>query len=117
MPAGMTLAAILNPWKARREKAQRRVDELRRRDGDRCRRCRQPMRFDLPAGHDLAPRLEPVGPDARGALEQLCLCHTRCNAAAGDQTVEVQERLRAREAASAAVAKRRKARRPAKRAA
>jgi hypothetical protein len=111
----MSLAAILNPWKARRERALRRLAELRRRDGDACRRCRRPMRFDLPEGNDLAPRLEQVGPGAKGVLDHLCLCHTRCNAEAGDQTIAVQQRLRERE--EAAEEKRRKRRKPARRAA
>ena len=52
------------------------------------------MRFDLPYGHDKAPKLEQIG-SAGGAeaLGNLCLCHGRCNLAAGDATAEVHERL------------------------
>ncbi len=51
------LAKYLTPWKFKRaqERAQR-IAELRRRDGDDCRRCRRPLRFDLTPGHDRGPR-------------------------------------------------------------
>ena len=47
----MTLPRPLNPFFYKREAAARRVAQLRQRDGDQCRRCRRPLRFDLPAGH------------------------------------------------------------------
>ena len=94
----LTLARILNPWKFKREEAEaRRVLELRGRDGEDCRRCRRPMRFDLPRGHDLAPRIEQVVPmpaSAAAALDNLCLTHRRCNLEAADYTREVKERVR-----------------------
>jgi hypothetical protein len=90
----MSIVVYLNPWKLKREKEQQRLDALRRRDGDNCRRCRRPMRFDLPRGHDQAPVIQQVLPGPAGALENACLCHTRCNADAGDATPAVQERLR-----------------------
>jgi hypothetical protein len=106
-----SIVGYLNPWKARREELQRRVDELRKRDGETCRRCRRAMRFDLPADHDSAPAVVPlsVGTD--------CLCHRRCNAEAVDNTVEVQERMKVRLSAEAAVERRKTTRRPRKRAA
>lgn len=89
------IVAYLSPWSWRREQA-RRLDALRHRDGDNCRRCRRPIRFDLPPGHDESPRIEPMPGNAGGgeAIDTLCLCHTRCNAAGGDHTAEVKERLR-----------------------
>ena len=93
------LARYVTPWKYRREQEARRVAELRRRDGDDCRRCRRPMRFDLPRGHDKGPRIEAITPGTDGepqSLESLCLCHVRCNAAGADSTSEVTERMRRR---------------------
>jgi len=92
----------VNPWKYRREQEEARVAELRRRDGDDCRRCRRPMRFDLPAGHDAGAWVQPIqfGMDAAEAsLDNLCLTHRRCNAAAADNTGEVTERIRRKQEA------------------
>lgn len=89
----------LTPWKAKREKAQRRVAELRQRDGDNCRRCRRPIRFDLADVHDRGPKLEQVRPLAAGeeeSLANLCLCHGRCNSEQADNTGEVKQRIRAK---------------------
>lgn len=100
----------LNPWKARREEAQRRIAELRSRDGDHCRRCRRPLRFDLPSGHDSAPKIEPIrSGGAADALDNFCLCHGRCNAEAADKTLEVIERVRTRRVDEAKPKKRRRA--------
>jgi hypothetical protein len=91
------IAKYLNPWKFRREQQeQRRLHELRRRDGDDCRRCRRPMRFDLQPGHDLGPKVESIAGTADGPeqLDNLCLCHRRCNAESADYTAEVKERIR-----------------------
>jgi len=55
------------------------------------------MRFDLPQGHDLGPKLESIGAEAGAepaALDTLCLTHRRCNAEGLDHTSEVQERVR-----------------------
>lgn len=92
-----TIARYVNPWKFRRElEQQRQVQALRQRDGDNCRRCRRPMRFDAPQGHDQGPSIEPILSNAEGSpsLENLCLCHSRCNALGGDNTTEVRERIR-----------------------
>lgn len=97
------IVRYLNPWKHKREQAQHRLDELRKRDGDDCRRCRRPLRFDLPAGHDAAPRLEPVVPIENGGtmrIDNLVLTHVHCNAQAGDNTDEVVERVRAKSQAA-----------------
>ena len=59
MPQRASLTRYLNPWKFKREQEElQRLANLRTRDGDHCRRCRRPMRFDLPAGHDHAPKTE-----------------------------------------------------------
>ena len=89
-----SLARYLNPRKFRREEHERKVASLRHRDGDHCTRCRRPVRFDLPAGHDLSPKIELVGGGEADTIEHSCLTHTRCNAQAGDNTEEVQERVR-----------------------
>jgi hypothetical protein len=93
-----SIARFVSPWKYRREQGEAaRVSALRRRDGDECRRCRRPMRFDLPAGHDHGAWLQPIlyGVEAESAsLDNLCLTHRRCNAASADNTVEVTERIR-----------------------
>lgn len=95
-----TIARYVNPWKFRRQQEEMlRVAELRRRDGDECRRCRRPLRFDLPDGHDMGPRLEQVlavAPGELAVLENLCLTHRRCNTEPADFTVEVKERIRRR---------------------
>ena len=97
MAAMAPLTRFLNPWKYRREALARQVAELRQRDGDCCRRCRRPIRFELPVGHDLGARIEAVasnaGPDD---LANQGLTHGRCNAGGQDHTGEVFERLRPR---------------------
>jgi hypothetical protein len=97
-----SLIRLLNPWRFERERRQLRLAELRRRDGDKCTRCRRPLRFDLPPGHEQAPAIEPLLPQSNGdnrSLDSLCLTHRRCNAQGIDHTEEVMERLRpAREA-------------------
>lgn len=106
---GSSIVKFLNPWKARRDELQARVNALRGRDGDACRRCRRPMRFDLPADHDSAPALVQL------SGETACLCHRRCNAEAVDNTAEVQERMKLRH--EAAAESRKTVKRPRKRAA
>lgn len=93
----ISIVRALNPWKYRREEMNRRVTALRQRDGDQCTRCRKPLRFDLPPGHDRGPRIEPRLPAGAGgdaALDNLCLTHGRCNAAGNDDTAQVKERAR-----------------------
>jgi hypothetical protein len=102
----------VSPWTARKNKErQQRVSTLRARDGDDCRRCRRPLRFDLPSGHDLGPSIEqvlPTPPGAKGSLDNFCLTHRRCNADSANNTSEVQERVRRKnEAELFAKAKRR----------
>lgn len=92
------IARYVTPWKFKRERElQQRIAQLRGRDGDNCLRCRRPIRFDLAAGHDKGPKIEPLfsGPVLEAdAIENLCLCHGRCNADSGDNTTEVTERVR-----------------------
>src|SRR6185312_1599399 len=92
-----SIVRFLNPGKFRRELEQQRLSELRRRDGDECRRCRRPLRFDLTEGHDLGPKVEQILPTPEGeevTLDNLVLCHRRCTAEAADNTREVTERVR-----------------------
>ncbi|MGZ2412052.1 5-methylcytosine-specific restriction endonuclease McrA [Sphingomonas sp. F9_3S_D5_B_2] len=96
MPRPLVLTRYLNPWKFRRQEREQRVQELRGRDGDNCTRCRRPMRFDLPDGHDQAANIEHVVPIVNGGASEpgnQCLCHGRC-AGGADHTAEVQERRR-----------------------
>ncbi len=91
------IGRYLNPWKFKRaQEEQQRLQALRQRDGDDCRRCRRSMRFDLPPGYDLGPKVESIAAaDGKPqALDQLCLCHRRCNAETADNTDEVKERIR-----------------------
>jgi 5-methylcytosine-specific restriction endonuclease McrA len=101
--AGVSFINYLNPWKLRREREAERMQALRTRDGDHCARCRRPMRFDLPAGHDAGAAIELVVPKAAGgseAIDNLRLCHRRCNASGMDHTGEVTERMRRRNEAA-----------------
>ena len=95
---GSTLARYLSPWSFRRDREHaERVEAIRKRDGETCRRCRRPLRFDLPHGHERAPKMESIGPQIEGepvALENLCLTHGRCNTEPADMTLEVKERAR-----------------------
>jgi len=107
-----TIARYVNPWKFKREREKlQRLAELRRRDGDDCRRCRRPMRFDLPEGHDLGPKVEEVLAVAGGeaAVANLCLTHRRCNSERADFTAEVKERIRRRNEAQLFVRSRKRA--------
>lgn len=112
MQRNSSLGRYLNPWKFKREQETlQRIAELRLRDGDHCRRCRRTIRFDLPTGHDQAPKIHDVAASREGeppALEALCLVHIRCNAAGSNHTAEVKERVqRKNEAALFANSKRR----------
>lgn len=89
-----SIVEYLNPWRRKREREmERRLAALRSRDGDACARCRRPMRFDLPAGHDQGFRIEPLA-DGSEALDNLRLCHPRCNISGLDHTDEVLARAR-----------------------
>ena len=88
-----TILRFVNPRKFRREQEAHRLDALRKRDGDECRRCRRPMRFDLADGHDLGARVEQLLPGAE-ELENLCLTHRRCIPDSADVTPQVLERVR-----------------------
>jgi hypothetical protein len=91
------ISKYVTPWRFRREEARKRLDALRARDGDSCRRCRRPIRFDMPLGHEKGPKIESTAAAPNGdpdRLEDLFLCHGRCNADGIDHTSEVQERVR-----------------------
>jgi hypothetical protein len=97
MPPSIVIAKYVTPWKFKRQERERRIAELRRRDGDNCFRCRRPLRFDLPDGHDLGARVEQLLHSVNGGapvLENLCLTHGRCNPVGADHTPEVTERVR-----------------------
>jgi hypothetical protein len=91
------IAKYVTPWKYRRAQNAQRLAALRQRDGEDCRRCRRPLRFDLPNGHDQGPRIEHMTAGQSGGetaeLDELCLTHVRCNPA-NDHTSEVLERIR-----------------------
>jgi hypothetical protein len=95
MQRNAILATYL-PWAFRKDRErQQRVAALRQRDGDDCRRCRRPLRFDMVDGHDLGPMIAALpSADECGELEQLCLTHGRCNPSMVDHTGEVLERVR-----------------------
>jgi hypothetical protein len=91
------IVKYVNPWKFRREQNQQRLRTLRQRDGENCSRCRRPLRFDLPDGHDLGPKIEELVTTSAGeneSLDNLCLTHGRCNAKDSHDTAEVKERVR-----------------------
>ena len=107
------LSRYVTPWKYKRlQREAEQVRALKLRDGEHCARCRRPMRFDLPRGHDQAARLEAVVSTEAGAepdLGNLRLTHVRCNASGVDHTGEVTERMRRKsEAELFAKAKKRK---------
>lgn len=108
-----SIIKYLNPWKYRRERKAERLAALRRRDGDACARCRRPMRFDLPAGHDQGAAIEPIVPGTKDdgeALDNFRLCHGRCNPVGVNHTDEVLVRARKKnEAALFAKSRKRKA--------
>lgn len=107
----MSLAKYVSPWTLKRDKAkQQQVAALRQRDGDDCRRCRRPIRFDLAPGHDKGPAIQSIASSKDEAgLDSLCLCHSRCNAAGEDHTDEVTERIRRRNEAALFAKPRKKA--------
>jgi hypothetical protein len=107
----MSLARYVNPWKFRREEEAQRVRALRSRDGDSCRRCRRPLRFDLPRGHDQGPAVVQIAApsDEVESVDHLCLCHLRCNGEGADNTAEVQERVRRKNEAELFVKSRKRA--------
>ena len=87
------LLRFLNPYGYRRARAEAQVQELKARDGDNCARCRRPIRFDFPDGHDQGPAVEDAIGQA-GELDSARLCHRRCSPSGVDHTGEVTERVR-----------------------
>ncbi len=97
MEQGSVITKYLAPWKYRREQNARRVAEIRKLSGDLCSRCRRPIRFDLPDGHDQGPKIDHVLHSVNGgsdAMQNLCLTHGRCIPLGADNTVEARERTR-----------------------
>lgn len=95
--SGSIISKYVTPWRFRREQDALRVQALRGRDGDNCSRCRRPMRFDLKRGHDMGAKVEQILCTSAGgseALDNLVLCHGRCNSESADNTPEVLERIR-----------------------
>ena len=92
------LSRYVTPWKYKRlQREAEQVRALKLRDGENCARCRRPMRFDLPNGHDQGARIEAVAAPVTGSepdLSDLRLTHLRCNASGVDHTGEVTERIR-----------------------
>ena len=88
-----SITRYLTPWTLKREREAERLRLLKARDGEGCARCRRPLRFDLPAGHDHGPRVEQIAPGSE-ALDNLRLTHRRCNAPGLDHTAEVSDRIR-----------------------
>jgi 5-methylcytosine-specific restriction endonuclease McrA len=92
------LSRYVTPWKYKRlQREAEQVRALKLRDGENCARCRRPMRFDLPHGHDQGARIEEIVPTGSGSepdLGNLRLTHRRCNASGIDHTGEVTERMR-----------------------
>ena len=104
-----SIVKFLNPWKRKRERQAERVAALRARDGENCARCRRPIRFDVPAGHDQGAAVEQLAGDSH-ALDDLRLCHRRCNRPGLDHTGEVAERVRRKSEAALFVKARKKRR-------
>ena len=105
------IATYVSPWVLGCDKQlQQKLAALRERDGDNCRRCRRPIRFDLPSGHDSGPMIEQTASHNSGeaAFEDLCLCHGRCNAVGADNTDEITERIR-RKAEAALLSRKKRA--------
>ena len=106
------IAKYVTPWKYKREQEAARLRALRERDGENCARCRRPMRFDLPAGHDQGAKVEAIAPSPASAsedLNNLRLTHRRCNASGADHTGEVTERIRRKNEAALFTRKRKRA--------
>jgi 5-methylcytosine-specific restriction endonuclease McrA len=111
--SGFDLARYVTPWKYKRQRREaERLRALKLRDGENCARCRRPIRFDLPRGHDQGARIEEIVPTATGSepdLSNLRLTHLRCNASGVDHTGEVTERIRRKNEAELFSKKRKRA--------
>jgi hypothetical protein len=88
------------PWWLRKHLDRReRLQAVRRRDGDNCWRCHQPMRFGPPYNVGKAATVEHRQPKALGGtweLGNLRLCHVGCNRHLGANPPEQKERMRLR---------------------
>ena len=90
-------AKWFSPWMFARDKKRQRFDAVRKRDGDQCWHCGNPMRFGRPFNIGKAATIEHWLPKALGgtsALDNLRLCHVRCNRHLGANSPEQKERMR-----------------------
>lgn len=87
------------PWLREHIRKKARREALRRRDGDNCWQCGQPMRFGAPHNVGKAATIEHRVPKAHGGtddLENLVLCHVGCNRHLGANSAQQKERMRLR---------------------
>jgi 5-methylcytosine-specific restriction endonuclease McrA len=88
------------PWWIERHRRKRALREaLRKRDGDNCWRCHQPMRFGPPFNRGKAATIEHRTAQANAGgweLENLVLCHVGCNRHLGTNAPQQKERMRLR---------------------
>ena len=75
------------------------VDRLRARDGDRCWLCSEPMNFQAKPNSPTAWSIEHLIAQSLGGpamLDNLVLCHPRCNRILGDRPLTQKINLRER---------------------
>jgi 5-methylcytosine-specific restriction endonuclease McrA len=75
------------------------VDRLRLRDGGRCWLCDEPLEFKAVPNSKTAPTLEHLIAQSRGGpstLDNLVLCHPRCNNLLGDRPLADKIKMRER---------------------
>ena len=90
-------AKYLPWWMQKHIRNQERRAAVRKRDGDECWHCGNPMRFGPPFNAGKAATIEHVMPLSQGgtwALGNLRLCHGRCNRHLGAHSPEQKERMR-----------------------
>lgn len=95
--AKKSIAKYLNPWMFKRQKKRERLTALLARDGDLCWHCGNKMRLGPPHNIGKAVTIEHYLPKAMGgtsALENLRLCHVRCNRHLGASPPEQKDRMR-----------------------
>jgi 5-methylcytosine-specific restriction endonuclease McrA len=88
-----------NRWMFARERRRARFDAVRKRDGDDCWHCGNPLRFGPPYNVGKSATIEHWLPKAMGgtsALGNLRLCHVGCNRHLGANNPEQKERMRLR---------------------
>lgn len=73
------------------------LEELRKRDGGRCWLCDAPMDFKVEQPSPKAPTFEHLIPQSRGGpstVDNLVLCHQRCNLELGNRSPAEKVRMR-----------------------